>query len=57
MLDNGCHLVIQLGPLMSILLSFCLSPLCILFLCFHDDKDVIREIPGNGEEEAQRQVH
>ena len=55
--DPGYHLAFQMGYLMSISLSSSWSPLSIVYLCFHDDEDVIREIPGKGEGNAQRQVH
>lgn len=46
-----------MGYLMSISLSSSWAALFIVYLCFHDDEDVIREIPRNGEGNAQRQVH
>lgn len=51
-----CHLLIQKDHLISILSTSYLFPLFILYLCFHDGKDVTREIPRNGEGNAQREV-
>jgi hypothetical protein len=43
------------GHLMSILPHSYLSLLFSLHLCFHDGKDVIREIPGNRDMEMARE--
>lgn len=44
------------GSSMSMLPNSCLCPLFILYLYFHDGKDVTREIPGDGDGDAQQEV-